>query len=70
MTDRKRKSHRYVVGEDGKRTAVIIDIIEYKALVEAADELAAVRAYDEARASGEKPVPFEEAVGEIENPEQ
>lgn len=70
MTDHKRTAHRYVVGEDGKRAAVIIDIIEYEALVEAADELDAIRAYDEAKASGEKPIPFGEAVGKIENPKQ
>ncbi len=63
-------THRYVVGEDGKRSAVIVDIIEYEALVEAADELAAIRAFDEAKASGEKPVAFEKAIAEIEKPQR
>jgi hypothetical protein len=70
MADHKRPAHRYVVGEDGKRSAVIVDIIEYEALVEAADELAAIHAYDEAKASGEKPIPFGEAVGKIETPKR
>ncbi len=62
----KNAERSYVVGEDGTRTAVIVDIEQYEKLLEAAEELEAVRAYDAARASGEKPVPFEEAVGEIE----
>ncbi len=85
MADRKRKPlrtvqdkdrtharppHRFIVGEDGKRTAVIVDIVEYEALVGAADELDAIRAYDEAKAGGEKPVAFEKAVAEIEKPKQ
>ena len=52
----------YVVGEDGRRTAVIVDVEEYRRFLEAAEELESVRAYDAAKASGEKPVPFEEAV--------
>jgi len=56
----------YVVGEDGRRTAVIVDVKEYQRLLEAAEELESVRTYDAAKASGEKPVPFEEATDEIE----
>jgi hypothetical protein len=56
----------YVVGEDGRRTAVIVDVEVYRRLLEAAEELESVRAYDAAKASGEKPVPFEEAAREIE----
>ena len=66
----RRTPRRYVVGEDGKRSAVIVDIVEYEALVEAADELAAIRAFDEAKASGEKPVALEEAIAKIEKPKR
>ena len=58
----------YVVDEKGRQTAVILDIEEYRALLDALEELESIRAYDAAKASGEKPVPFEEAVEGIERP--
>ena len=58
--------HRYVVDEEGKQTAVIVGIEEYRELLDALEELDSIRAYDAAKTSGEKPVPFEEAVGKIE----
>ena len=57
---------RYVVDEEGKQTAVIVGIEEYRELLDALEELDSIRAYDAAKTSGEKPVPFEEAVGKIE----
>ena len=59
-------TRRYVVDEDGTRIGVYLDIGEYEAILEALEELEAVRAYDAAKASVEKPVPFEQAVAEIE----
>lgn len=58
--------HRYVVDEEGKQTAVIVGIAEYRELLDALEELDSIRAYDAAKASGEKPVPFDEAASEIE----
>ncbi len=58
--------HRYVVDEQGKQTAVIVGIEEYRELLDALDELDSIRAYDGAKTSGEKPVPFEEAIAKIE----
>lgn len=40
------------IERDGQRTAVIVPIAEYERLVEAAEMLADVRAYDEAKAQG------------------
>ena len=58
--------HKYVVDENGRQSAVIVDIEEYRRLLEALEELESIRAYDAAKGSAEKPVPFEEAVEEIE----
>ncbi len=57
---------RYVVDGDGNQTAVILGLEEYRKLLEALEELESVRAYDAAKASAEKPVPFEKAVDDIE----
>jgi hypothetical protein len=57
---------RYVVDENGKRVGVVLDIEEYKKLLDDLDELDAIRAFDRAKASGEKPVPLDRAVADIE----
>ena len=58
--------HQFVVDDDGKKKAVILDIAEYRKLIEEAEELEAIRAYDAAKAAGDEAVPFEQAVSEIE----
>ncbi len=63
----KKPRHRYVVDENGEQTAVIVGIDDYRALLDALEELESIRAYDAAKASGEKPVPFEQAVEDIES---
>lgn len=50
---------KYIVDEKGKRLAVIIEIKDYVKMQEALEELALIRAYDEA-------IPFEQAIEEIE----
>ncbi|RMH09544.1 MAG: hypothetical protein D6697_03240 [Armatimonadetes bacterium] len=57
---------RYVVDEQGKPVAVLLDIEVFQQLVEAFEELEAIRAYDEAKASGEAPLPLEQALEAIE----
>jgi len=57
---------RYVTDIEGKRVAVILDLDQYEQLLDAAEELEDIRAYDEAKASGEDAIPFEQAVREIE----
>lgn len=57
---------RYVTDSAGKRVAVILDLEQYEQLLDAAEELEDLRAYDEAKASGEESIPFEQAVREIE----
>ena len=56
---------RYVVDEKGSRVAVMIDMERYQKLLEALEELESIRAYDEAKASGDAAIPFEQAVREI-----
>ncbi len=57
---------RYLVDEDGNRVAVVLDIEEYRRLIERLEELEDVRAYDEAKATDGEIIPFEQAVEEIE----
>ena len=57
---------RYVVDAGGVRVSVLLDIEDYRRLMEDLEELESIRAYDAAKASGDKAVPFEQAVAEIE----
>ena len=57
---------RYLVDENDNRVGVLLDIEDYQRILEELEELEAIRAYDEARASGEKPIPFEQALADIE----
>jgi len=59
---------RYVVDENGERVGVVLDIGEYRRLLEELEELESIRAYDAAKASGDEAIPFEQAVTEIEQP--
>jgi len=60
------RAERFLVDEDGKRVGVVLDIVEYKKLLEDAEELEAIRVFDAAKASGDEAIPFEQAVEEIE----
>ena len=57
---------RFLVDEDGNRVGVLLSVEEYRRLLEKAEELEAIRAYDAAKTSEEEAVPFDEAVREIE----
>ncbi|MGE0545187.1 MAG: hypothetical protein AB7R89_33935 [Dehalococcoidia bacterium] len=56
-------AHQFVVDENGKRIAVLLEIAEYERLPE---ELDAVRAYDAAKAAGDEFIPLEQALAEID----
>lgn len=58
---------RYVVDETGNRVAVLIDIEEYQKVLEALEELQSINAYDEAKASDDEVIPFDQAIQEIES---
>ena len=57
---------RYIVDKNGNRMGVVLDVDEYQKLLEGVEELESIRAFDQAKASGETPLPFEQAVSEIE----
>jgi PHD/YefM family antitoxin component YafN of YafNO toxin-antitoxin module len=58
---------RFVVDETGNRVAVLIDIEEYRKVLEALEELESINAYDEAKASDDEMISFNQAILEIEN---
>lgn len=57
---------RYVVDEQGNQVGVLLDIRDYRRILEELEELEAIRAYDAAKASGDEAIPFELAIEEIE----
>jgi hypothetical protein len=61
---------RYVVDEKGNRVGVLLDIADYRKILEAVEELECIRAYDAAKLSGDTAIPFEQAVSEIEKNRQ
>ena len=52
------KSPEFVVDKAGNRVKVILNLVDYRRLLEAQEELEDIRAYDEAKASGDKAIPF------------
>jgi len=59
-------NERYVVDAEGNRIAVFLEINDYIRLLEEAEELESIRAYDLAKASSDEAIPFEQAIREIE----
>lgn len=59
------KAHKYVTNARGQRKEVLLSVGEYKKILADLEELDAIRAYDMAKASGEKPIPFDQAIKEI-----
>ena len=57
---------KYVVDDKGKAISVLLDIKTYRKLIAELEELEAIRAYDIAKASCDKAIPFEQAIQEIE----
>lgn len=59
------KGRQFVTDENGAKIAVVLDIEEYEGLLEELQDLQAIREYEEAKASGEAPIPLEQALSEI-----
>jgi PHD/YefM family antitoxin component YafN of YafNO toxin-antitoxin module len=57
---RKRTKKQFLVDEKGRRTAVVLPIEEYERLRELDEDIADLRAADEARAEGGESIPLEE----------
>lgn len=61
---------RFIVDEKGKRVGVVLDMAEYRRMLEGLEELEGIRAYDAAKASCDEVVPFAQALDEIEQERQ
>ncbi len=61
---------RYLVDEHGNQVGVLLEIAEYRRLLDELEELAAIKAYDKAKASKDEVLPFEQAVSEIDQSRQ
>jgi hypothetical protein len=64
--DEMKRPTRFLTNENGEKIAVIIEIEEYKKILEELEDLDDIRAYDEAKASGETPIPVDDAIARIE----
>ena len=63
-------SEQYVMDKKGNPVSVILDIDIYHKILEELEELAAIRAYDAAKSSGDEVISFEQAIQEIEQMRQ
>ena len=60
------RKEQFVVDEQGNRVSVVLDIEDYRRMLEELEELASIRAYDAAKATKDKAIPFDQAVEELE----
>jgi hypothetical protein len=56
---------KYVTDGQGNRVAVLVEVEEYRRLLDAMEELESIRAYDTAVAVREDAIPFDKAVEEL-----
>ena len=61
---------RFVVDENGAQVGVLLDIEDYRRLLDELEEIESIHAYDAAKATNDEVVPFEQAVAEIEQNRQ
>jgi hypothetical protein len=57
---------QFITDVIGRKKSVVIPMRDYKKILEELEELADLRAYDEAKASREESIPFDTAIKEIE----
>ena len=57
---------KYVVDDSGSPTNVLLEISDYRKLLDELEELESLRAYDTAKNSNDVIIPFEQAISEIE----
>jgi hypothetical protein len=62
MPDTKEK---FVTDSQGNRIAVLVEVEEYRRLLDALEELESIRAYDSAVAVRDEAIPFDKAVEEL-----
>jgi hypothetical protein len=61
---------KYITDENGNRIGVVLELKEYHQLLEALEELEAIRAYDRAISAEDEEISFEQAISEIEQNQQ
>ncbi|MBN2035493.1 MAG: hypothetical protein JW768_02005 [Chitinispirillaceae bacterium] len=59
-------NENFLVNKVGQKVGVFLKMKTYRKLLEDLEELEDIRAYDEAKASGDTAIPFEKAVHKIE----
>lgn len=59
-------NERFLVDAEGTRVGVMLDMQTYEQLLETIEELEDIVASDAAKASGETPIPLEQAIAEME----
>ncbi len=57
---------QYITDSTGKKVSVILPIKDYEKIMDELEELEDIKAYDRAKVRISEPVPFEQAVKEIE----
>ena len=60
------RAERFLVDEQERRVAVVLDVVDYEQLLAQIEELEAIRAYDAAKASRDEAIPLADALDEIE----
>ena len=58
---------KFIKNKKGQKVSVVLDIREYEKLIEDAEELEAIRAYDSAKEAGGIPIPYEQVLRRIED---
>ncbi len=57
---------QYITDTTGKKMGVILHIREYEKIMEGLEELEDIKAYDRAKTRKSEPIPFDQALKEIE----
>ena len=57
---------QFVTDDAGQRVGVLLGLDRYRELVDAAEALDAIRAYDDAKETADEAIPFEQAIREVE----
>ncbi len=57
---------QYITDTKGNKLSVIVPIREYEKMLEELEELEDIKAYDKARSRKSNPVPFNQAIKELE----
>ena len=57
---------QYITDTTGKKTGVILSIRDYEKIMEDLEELEDIKAFDRAKTRKSEPIPYEQALTEIE----